>query len=87
MENDTLELIDLEQLLEDTCECEAAHRPTTAPYCTETVTHRYQTTCGVDKRICLAASRYVEMCIESRADRLCGGCEKRTADCWTIFPI
>lgn len=75
------ELVFLEELLNDDCECESPHKTTT---CSLEVTHVILT-CGGEWQVCVNSAR--NMIERNSHGRLCAGCREFTVDCWTIRPI
>jgi hypothetical protein len=82
MSTDTLELIDLENLLDDDLPCEFQHVKTP---CSEEVTHRIHA-CNVTANICFNAAK-VQFERMAKAKLECDQCGRLVTECWRIVSI
>lgn len=84
--NDTLEVIDLESLLEDDLKCESRHKHPLNLTCSEEVTH-FVRGCpgGVDVKVCQDAA--VSLHVRMAGGEVCDDCLKPAADCWKVIAI
>lgn len=79
-----LELIELEDLFAQDCECEANNHGDAD--CTHSVTHFFRN-CMYEQKICATRTAYV-VDYKSRWEGFgCGNCHSPSSECWTIRPI
>lgn len=79
--NNTLELVNLDELLNDEPGCEIKHRTT---QCTHHVTHRARS-CREQINVCDMAVTLLRHKMATNV--ICAGCMNFAADCWSIQPI
>lgn len=72
-------------ILDGSPACEARH-DRIGVKCSGEVTHRFMTSCGEQKSVCLKTAEYVLSEVSSTIKR-CSGCGTLTHRCWRIFPI
>lgn len=78
---ETLEIVDLENLLNDDCPCTFKHKSVD---CTQAVTHRI-ISCDVAGNVCTPAANNVRERME--AGHLCDGCLRPAHKCWRVVAI
>jgi hypothetical protein len=86
MSTDTLELIDLEELLNEEVPCESKH--VSVPHCSVKVVYRI-TGCRYSGQVC---SSHVEdplrgVRMRMQAGWLCEDCDRPARDCWKVVKI
>lgn len=85
----TLEILNLESLLEDECKCESEHPATrlgvTDDGCSVVATHR-AISCRVNLLACENRAKFARS-LMAKPRFTCSGCGNRASDCWRIVPI
>lgn len=89
---DTLEVIDLSELLSDEPECENGHRQPDNKICTHKVVYRLMSQCRGDRSICRASGDRCQRILANSPKAACMDCAttgtRRTVEeCWKIIPI
>lgn len=82
MSTDTLELVNLDELLNNEPRCQSAHYVTT---CSGHVTHLGRTCSGKRTLICDSSAEWAHDAMT--AGDACAFCKQPAADCWQIIPI
>lgn len=85
MENDTLELIDLESMLDDTPKCESLTHDYGRILCSGDVAFRLSD-CERPRNVCTNMGVHANALIATHSDR-CGRCFGNLSECWTVHPI
>ena len=83
----SLELINLEQLLEGDCNCESKTHDNGAVKCSRGATHLLQVSCVQESiKVCANMAAHVNSFLPDGFGE-CSACDVRVDYCWTIRPI